>query len=173
MQLRAFAIAMAILALTTVRATAQRGREVTDTGRSASIRGTRARFNAAIASRDSTIIASLLLPSYHVVTGRSAQSHGVSEAMTTWRGLFTDSTMLYVRRPREVRTNSAWGLAEELGDWTGRFTAPDGPVRVSGSYAAKWQRDTAGRWRLQTEVFTTLACAGGPQGCRPPDPVSP
>ena len=160
------AIGITILALVPARVIAQRDA-------STAIREARDRFNTAIASHDTATIAGLLLPSYHVITGRSAQSHGVAEAMTTWRGLFADSTMNYVRRPRDVRTNVEWGLAEELGDWTGRFTAPDGVVRVSGSYAAKWQRDTGGRWRLQSEVFTTLACTGGSQGCRPPDPISP
>ena len=123
--------------------------------------------------RDTAVIAALLLPSYHLVTGRSVQSHGVSEEVAILQGMFADSTLLYVRRTREVRANPAWGLAEELGDWTGRLTAPDGPVRVNGSYAAKWQRDTGGAWRLQSEVFTTLRCEGGPQGCKPPDPVTP
>jgi ketosteroid isomerase-like protein len=137
------------------------------------IRAARERFNAAIASRDTATIGSLLLPTYHIVTGRSVQSHGAADEIGTWRTMFSDTTLLYVRRTREVRANPSWGIAEELGDWTGRLTAPDGPVRVNGSYAAKWQRDTGGRWRLQSEVFTTLHCEGGPQGCKPPDPVAP
>ena len=144
-----------------------------DGASSGAIRTARERFNAAIASRDTIAIAALLLPSYHIVTGRSVQSHGVPEEIAVWRAAFADSTLLYVRRTREVRANPAWGLAEEVGDWTGRLTAPDGPVRIGGSYAAKWQRDTGGSWRLQSEVFTTLHCEGGPQGCKPPDPVAP
>ena len=144
-----------------------------DRATSSAVRAARERFNAAIASRDTTTIAALLLPSYHIVTGRSAQGHGVAEEAGAWREMFADTTLLYVRRTREVRANPAWGIAEELGDWTGRLTAPDGPVRVGGSYAAKWQRDTGGSWRLQSEVFTTLHCEGGSQGCKPPDPVAP
>ena len=144
-----------------------------ETATSGAIRAARERFNAAIASRDTTTIAALLLPTYHIVTGRSAQGHGVAEEVSLWRTMFADTSLIYVRRTREVRANPAWGLAEELGDWTGRLTAPDGPVRVNGSYAAKWQRDTGGNWRLQSEVFTTLHCEGGPQGCKPPDPAAP
>ena len=149
------------------------GRDTADAATSNAIRAARERFNAAIASRDTATIAALLLPSYHLVTGRSVQSHGVAEEIALWQTMFVDSTLLYVRRTREVRANPAWGLAEELGDWTGRLTAPDGPVRVNGSYAAKWQRDARGAWRLQSEVFTTLHCEGGPQGCKPPDPIAP
>jgi ketosteroid isomerase-like protein len=149
------------------------GRDTADAATASAIRAARERFNGAIASRDTATIAALLLPSYHLVTGRSVQSHGIAEETAIWQGMFADSTLLYVRRTRELRANAAWGLAEELGDWTGRLTAPDGPVRVNGSYAAKWQRDTRGAWRLQSEVFTTLRCEGGPQGCKPPDPVAP
>src|SRR5690242_20306077 len=149
------------------------GRDTADAATANAIRAARERFNGAIASRDTATIAALLLPSYHLVTGRSAQSHGIAEEVGIWQTMFADSTLLYVRRTREVRANPAWGLAEELGDWTGRLTAADGPVRVSGSYAAKWQRDTGGNWRLQSEVFTTLHCEGGAQGCKPPDAVGP
>jgi ketosteroid isomerase-like protein len=166
-------VALALVALTACATSHSTPAGSSDASVAAAIRDARARFNAAIVTRDTITIAKLLLPSYHMVTGRSAQSHGVREEIAAWREAFADSTLLYVRRTREVRANSAWGLAEELGDWSGRYTAPDGPVRVSGSYAAKWQRDTGGNWRLQSEVFTTLACDGGPRGCRPPDPVTP
>ena len=137
------------------------------------MRAARAIFNDAIARHDSAAIAPLLLESYHIVTGRSAQTHGRDAALATWGTLFRgDSTLRYLRATRELRVNAAWGLAEELGDWSGHFTAADGPVRVSGSYAAKWQRAPGGRWGLQAEVFTTLACDGGPRGCLAPDPVA-
>jgi ketosteroid isomerase-like protein len=145
----------------------------TDAATSSAIRAARERFNAAIASRDTATIAAVLLPTYHLVSGRSVQSHGVAEEVAVWKSMFADTSLLYVRRTREIRANPAWGLAEELGDWTGRLTAADGPVRVGGSYAAKWQRDTGGSWRLQSEVFTTLQCEGGAQGCKPPEPVDP
>jgi ketosteroid isomerase-like protein len=146
---------------------------LSDAATARAVRAARERFNAAIAGRDTATIAASLLPTYHIVTGRSAQGHGVADEVALWQSMFADTTLLYVRRSREVRSNAAWGLAEELGDWTGHLTALDGPVRVSGSYAAKWQRDTGGNWRLQSEVFTTLRCDGGPQGCKPPDPVAP
>lgn len=135
------------------------------------VRAARAAFNAAIAGRDTAAIARLLLDDYVIVTGRSAQARGRDAAMASWAEAMRDIAMRYVRTPRTVRVNAAWGLAEELGDWTGRLAAPDGAVRASGVYAAKWQRATTGAWRLQAEIFTTLSCAGGPLGCPPPAPV--
>lgn len=139
----------------------------------AEIRAVRAHFNAAIAERDISAIGSIFLPEYHIVTGKNVQDHGAAEEVRHWTALFADKTLLYVRSTREVRVNNGWGIAEELGYWSGRFTAADGPVSTSGSYAAKWQRDTSGHWRLLTEVFTTLACNGGSIGCSLPQQAAP
>jgi ketosteroid isomerase-like protein len=122
--------------------------------------------------RDTAAISRLLLDNYVIVSGRSTQRRGRDSAMTMWATAIRDSTMSYVRSPRTVFVNEGWGLAEESGNWTGIVTAADGVARSSGVYTAKWQRATSGEWRLQAEVFTTLACAGGRLGCVPPDPVS-
>ena len=146
-----------------------RDREQAKTSGAAEVRLARARFNAAIVARDTATIRALLLPSYHVVTGRSVQRHGADAAIAQWAGIFGDSTVRYVRTTRDVVTNEAWGLAQETGDWTGHLTAADGVAESSGVYAAKWQRAPDGRWRLQAETFTTLRCTGGPLGCTRPD----
>jgi ketosteroid isomerase-like protein len=139
-----------------------------------SVRATRGRFNDAIARHDAAAIEGFLLSNYHIVTGRSAQTHGRSAAIQDWRTIFSgDSTVIYVRTPDKILVNAEWGLAEELGSWAGHYTAPDGLVQVSGVYSAKWQRDANRRWWLQTEVFTTLECRGGTHGCRGPEPVEP
>jgi ketosteroid isomerase-like protein len=135
------------------------------------VRAARMLFNAAIKARDTIAITGLLMPSYHLITGRSVQEHGAAAATKRWAASFADSTLGYVRKTREVRANGAWGIAEENGSWEGRFTAADGPVNASGVYSSKWQRDEFGVWRLQSEVFTTMRCTGGPLGCPRPDPV--
>jgi ketosteroid isomerase-like protein len=143
--------------------------ERAETPGAAGVRLARARFNAAIVARDTATIRALLLPSYHVVTGRSVQRHGADAAVEQWAGIFRDSSVRYVRTTRDVVTNEAWGIAQETGEWTGHLTAADGVAESSGVYAAKWQRAPDGRWRLQVETFTTLRCTGGPLGCPPPD----
>lgn len=133
------------------------------------IRATRERFNIAIANKDAESICNLLAPNYHIVTGRSAQNHGADEESKRWASLFRDDpTAIYKRTPREITVNEDWGIAEELGNWEGSYTAEGTSIRASGVYAAKWQRNESGEWRVQVEVFTTLTCEGN---CDPPDPI--
>lgn len=133
------------------------------------IRAARERFNLAIAEKNSKSIRPLLAPNYHLITGRSDQFHGADEEEIRWATLFqTDPTAVYRRTPREITANEAWGIAEELGNWQGSYTAHEVSVKASGVYAAKWQRKQNSEWVLQTEVFTTLTCEGP---CDPPDPI--
>ena len=137
-----------------------------------SIRDARERFNEAIKRQDIEAIVSFFLPDYHIVTGRSDQVHGVeNEARHLTRLFADDPTFVCHRSTREVRVNTEWGLAEELGNWRCNYTADSESIESSGTYAAKWQRTTHAQWLLQSEVFTTLQCQGGEKGCRPPDPV--
>ena len=136
------------------------------------IREARERFNVAIASRNVETIRSLLAPSYHIVTGRSEQSHGADEEARRWSERFrSDPTVMYRRTPREVTINEDWGLAEELGNWRGTYTTEGILVHTSGVYAAKWQRAEDGVWVLQAELFTTITCTGPERGCPPPAPI--
>ena len=141
-------------------------------GSSDQIRETRERFNQAIADKDAKLIQTFLAPTYHIVTGRSAQNHGAAEEAKRWADVFQqDDTAIYRRTPREIRVNEAWSIAEELGDWKGSYTAENVLVQASGVYAAKWQRAENGEWVLQVEVFTTMECLGPESGCVKPDPI--
>ncbi len=136
------------------------------------IRSARERFNIAIANKDVQTIRALLAPTYHIVTGRSAQNHGADEEAARWADVFrADPTAVYRRTPREITINEDWGLAEELGNWKGSYTADGTLIQASGVYAAKWQRAEDGEWMLQVEVFTTLTCTGPDSGCVRPDPI--
>ena len=140
----------------------------------------RERFNIAIENKNVEIIRSLLAPSYHIVTGRSDQSHGQDEEANRWSNVFqSDPTAIYRRTPREITINEAWGIAEELGNWQGSYTlrhsfASQGDalenkiVQASGVYSAKWQRTKNNHWVLQAEVFTTINFDAA---CVPPDPI--
>ncbi len=133
------------------------------------IRSAREEFNIAIAEKNSKGIRPLLAPSYHLVTGRSDQFHGADEEEIRWAKLFqTDPTAIYRRTSREIAANEAWGIAEELGNWQGSYTAKGSLVNASGVYSAKWQRTTIGAWVLQAEVFTTI---NFDEACTPPDPI--
>ncbi len=136
------------------------------------IRVARERFNVAIADKDVETIRALLAPTYHIVTGRSAQNHGADAEAVRWTETFrVDPTAIYRRTPREITINAEWGIAEELGNWQGSYTAEETLAHASGVYAAKWQRAEAGEWVLQVEVFTTLTCTRSASGCVRPDPI--
>jgi len=136
------------------------------------IRSARERFNVAIADKDVETIRQLLASTYHIVTGRSAQNHGADEEAARWAEIFhSDPTAIYRRTPREITINEEWGLAEELGNWKGSYTADETLIHASGVYAAKWQRAEDSEWELQVEVFTTLTCTGPATGCERPDPI--
>lgn len=133
------------------------------------IRAAREAFNRAIAEKDSKRIRPLLAPSYHLITGRSDQFHGGDAEETRWAELFkSDPTAVYRRTPREITTNEAWGIAEELGDWQGEYSINGALVHASGVYAAKWQRTQQNNWVLQAEIFTTIKYD---EACIPPDPI--
>jgi len=135
-----------------------------------SVRAARAAFNGAIAERAIGPIEALVMDDYVLITGRSAKYFGAEAHLDLWRGDFESAdSYVYVRTPREVRVNPAFGIAEELGNWVGRPRSGDGSGEASGVYAAKWQRAEGGHWMLQSEVFTTLACAG--PICAPPEPI--
>ena len=141
-------------------------------GADAHIRAARVRFNAAIAHQDVAAIGGFLAPSYHIVTGRSAQSHGAATEVDAWRETFlADPGFVCERTTTEIAVNDGWALAKELGHWVCNYQAAGEPVRSHGVYAAKWQRAENGSWLLQAEVFTTLECRGPPEGCRAPDRI--
>ena len=142
--------------------------EIDKSESSNAIRNARERFNEAIANHDTEMIGMLLAPNYHIVTGRSDQFHGADEEPLRWAAVFEkDPSVIYRRTPREIRVNENWGLAEELGNWTGSYSVENEIVNASGVYSAKWQRAENGNWLIQAEVFTTLEC----NGCVRPDPI--
>ena len=146
--------------------------EINESQSSNAIRAVRERFNEAIENHDSETIGKLLAPEYHIVTGRSDQFHGSDEEPHRWASIFEkDPKVIYRRTPREIRVNELWGLAEELGNWIGTYSAENGMVNASGVYSAKWQRSENGEWLIQVEVFTTLHCVGPAGGCVRPDPI--
>ena len=136
------------------------------------IRSARLSFNQAIRDRDVSAISRFFAPEYHIVTGRSQQSHGIAAERDLWESIFaSDPGFVCQRDTRELRINQDWGLAEELGDWNCYFTAESEAIHASGVYAAKWQRAVDGSWLIQSEVFTTMACKGNAVGCKRPEAI--
>ena len=129
----------------------------------AQIKLERQQYNAAISSRNVDAICTFLTADYHVLTSAGTQSHGVEDQRRRWAVSFqADPIVLYRRRTRELRLNKPLDVAEELGNWAGKFTLNKQIVLVAGVYSAKWQRQQNGFWLIQSEVFTTLRSINNP-----------
>jgi ketosteroid isomerase-like protein len=121
----------------------------------------RAAINEAIARRDPDAIAAFLMPAYHVVTARSMQRNGRESSVRSWLEMFhRDGSATNVGTPDEILVNEEWGMAQEHGRWNGTLMAKDGPMEITGVYAAKWHC-TAEGWLLQAEIFTPLTVTRG------------
>jgi len=132
------------------------------------VREARAASNAAIARRDTAALAAMVSASYHSVSSRDVHTQGRDGVLRTWVAQFAaHGDVSYVRTPATVRIYAPWEMAEERGEWVGRWTEADGRVEVRGSYTAKWRR-TGGRWLLEAEVFTPLTCRGSAYCTRSP-----
>jgi ketosteroid isomerase-like protein len=125
-----------------------------------SIRTARARSNAAIAKHDVAAIAAHWMPDIHIVTSTSAQGTGREVNGQRMAEQFTRRPdTIYVRTPATIEVNALWAVASERGEWTGRWTEPDGVVEIGGTYLAQW-RKVDGVWLIQAELFVPTHCRG-------------
>ena len=124
------------------------------------IREARARSNAAIVAKDVTAIAMEWMDSVHVVSSTSAQSAGRDANRKRFESQFAARPdTVYVRTPEAIDIYAPWSVASERGEWTGRWTEPDGVVTIGGTYLAQW-RKVDGRWLIQGELFVPTHCRG-------------
>ena len=124
------------------------------------IRAARARSNAAIAAHDPAAIARVWMVDVHVVSSTSAQTAGRELNQERMARQFANRPdTIYVRRPTVIDVYSAWAVASERGEWTGRWTEPDGIVEITGTYLIQW-RKVDGVWLIQAELYVPLQCSG-------------
>jgi ketosteroid isomerase-like protein len=125
------------------------------------IRNRRESSNAAIAKHDTAGIGAILADDLVVVTSNSVHSFGRQTMLERFADQFrARPDVVYERRPASVSVFSPWGMASELGAWTGSWTDPDGVIRISGTYFAKW-RLVNGAWRVESETYVPKSCSGG------------
>ena len=131
------------------------------------IRRLRAGSNAAIAKHDTGGIGAVMAESIIVMTSRSVQQVGRAANMTSFAEQFrTRPDVIYERTPEAVRVYESWGMASELGRWTGSWTDTDGKIQIGGSYFAKWRLKN-GSWLIESETYVPERCTGGLY-CRTP-----
>lgn len=120
------------------------------------IRSARTALNRAILAKDANAIAAILAEEYHVITALNSQRSGREESRRSWEEMFAgDPSATFERTPRQIDVNDELGMAHEIGDWNGTFSAGEVPVSVS-IYSAKWQRAESDRWLLLAEIYTPL-----------------
>jgi ketosteroid isomerase-like protein len=124
------------------------------------IRTARARSNAAIAAHDLAAIASVWMDNVHVVSSTSAQTSGRESNRQRMAQQFASRPdTIYVRRPTTIDVFPAWAVASERGEWTGRWTEPDGRFEIAGTYLVQWRR-VDGQWLIQAELYVPTRCSG-------------
>jgi ketosteroid isomerase-like protein len=150
------ALAIALLVPMAAGAAAQRERSADE----AAVRAARVQSNQAIAAHDVPGISRHWMPDVHIVTSTSVQGTGREVNGRRMAEQFARRPdTVYVRTPTALDVFAAWAVASERGEWTGRWTEPDGLVLVSGTYLAQW-RKVNGTWLVQAELFVPTVCTG-------------
>ena len=125
------------------------------------IRAARGQSNAAIAKHDLDGIAAAWMDDVHVVSSTSAQAAGKNANRERMAAQFKNRPdTIYIRKPLTIEVYAPWDVASERGEWTGKWSEPDGPLEIGGSYQAQW-RKIDGRWLIQAELFVPAYCRGG------------
>ena len=124
------------------------------------IRQARERSNQAIAAHDLSGIARVWMEDIHIVTSNSLQAAGRELNQQRMAGQFKNRPdTVYIRRPTVIDVYAPWAVASERGEWTGKWTEPDGLLEIGGTYQAQW-RKIDGQWRVQAELYVPTRCAG-------------
>ncbi len=132
------------------------------------IREARARSNAAIAAHDPAAMARLWMEDVHVVRSTGARVAGREANQQRMAQQFaTRPDTIYIRQPAAIDVYLPWAMASERGEWTGRWTEPDGTVEIAGTYLAQW-RQVQGQWLIQAELYVQTRCQGSSYCSRRP-----
>lgn len=124
------------------------------------IRDARARSNRAIAAHDAAAFAREWMPDVHVVSSTGRQTAGREANRESMATQFKNRPdVIYVRRATTIEVYPAWAVASERGEWTGKWTEPDGAFEIGGTYLAQW-RKIDGQWLIQAELFVPTRCTG-------------
>jgi ketosteroid isomerase-like protein len=128
----------------------------------AAVRARRTESNAAIAAHDAVRLRSVLADNYLGIQGTSGDldSGGEATAKSYADIEFKDASFgTYRRTPDTLQLAGSGKRIAESGHWVGIWRKPDGTMRKSGVYLARWVR-VENQWRLRSELFITLGCFG-------------
>jgi len=124
------------------------------------IREARQRSNVAIAKQDTTALAEVWTSDYHIISSRNFEISGMENNRHNFALEFASKKeLLYVRTTNKVDVFANWKMASEQGTWTGQWEEPDGLVKLTGTYVAKWHKIND-QWKIRAEIFIPLSCSG-------------
>ncbi|MBS1543338.1 MAG: nuclear transport factor 2 family protein [Bacteroidetes bacterium] len=126
-----------------------------------SIRAARTELNKAIAAHDTVTLAKYWTDDYNIVSSRN--SHRTGKALNI--RFFTEEfdakpDVVYIRNTDKIEVFEPWNMAAENGHWEGTWTENGSPIKLTGSYYAKWHK-VGGQWLIRAEIFVPLSCSGG------------
>ena len=157
--LRRAAIVIACAAVAAC-ATGQRAAPVADV--EADVRAARARWNAALAARDSSVLESLVEDSAAQVSARATRIGRAAFLRVFLENMMARPEFRLIYEPVQVTgcSQPRCDVATESGRWQETWRESGEPTEVGGTYYAIWRRDAEGRWRIRSEAFATLVCRG-------------
>jgi len=126
-----------------------------------SIRSIRELSNRSIALHDTVTISNAWTTDYHMITSRNSEVSGRDIATKKFVDEFKSRPdVFYIRTPKTIQVFTAWKMASEQGEWTGRWRDKESIIEVGGTYFAKWHK-VDNKWLIRAEVFVPLKCEGG------------
>lgn len=116
--------------------------------------------NEAIKAHDAVGVTNNYTEDFFVLTSTNSLISGKKEVGEVYQNVFQSQTeVIYVRTPSEIKVDAAWNMAAENGHWIGTWKVEEIPIKVRGTYHAKWHK-IANEWKLRCEVYTQLDCQG-------------
>ncbi len=124
------------------------------------IRQGRLKSNEAIAQQDTIALAEVWTTDYHIISSRNFEISGMENNRHNFAKEFASKKeLLYVRTTTKVEVFENWNMASDQGTWTGQWLEPDGLVKLTGTYLAKWHKIND-QWKIRAEIFVPLTCTG-------------
>lgn len=125
----------------------------------AEIKTLRKASNSAIQAHDLPGTLAVMADDIVVTVGSGETLNGRTTVGDVLAAQYKDPDLLFVRSPKTIkvsRSGTDTPLAFEEGQWTGRWTGPNGQrSEAGGSYAASWRKEPGG-WLITAEIFVTL-----------------
>ncbi len=126
-----------------------------------SIRAARIDHNRAIATHDTVAMAKYWTDDYNIVSSRNSHRTGKVLNVRFFTEEFTAKPdVVYTRNTDKIEVFEPWSMAAENGHWEGTWIDNGSPIKLTGTYYAKWHK-VGGQWLIRAEIFVPLSCSGG------------